>query len=114
MPETVFRISFFAFPLIGTYVALRAARRCRPVPAFGMIAVMVPGVCVLLCGAMIAVSLWMPPQVPEAEIGPFQLSWFLCTLGLAQLTGLGVGAVLLADGRNRAKSSGAEGDRDSR
>ena len=99
MPETVFRVAFYAFPLIGVYVALRAAHGRRRLAAFGLVALVVPAVSMLLCGAVLALSWWAPPQVAEAETDRFRLSWLLCTSGLAVLAGLGVGAVRLTVGQ---------------
>ena len=107
MPETMFRIAFYAFPLIGVYVALRAARGRRRLAAFGVVALVVPGVCLLLGGAVMAASWWAPPQVAEAEVDRFRLSWLLCTSGLAVLAGLGVGVVRLTEGRGRAEPDAA-------
>jgi hypothetical protein len=102
MPETVFRIAFYAFPLIGVHVALRASHGRQRLAAFGVVALVVPAVCLLLCGALLAASWWAPPQVAEAEVGRFGLSWLQCTSGLAVLAGLGVGAVRLTERRGRA------------
>src|SRR5262245_62373101 len=107
MPEAVFRSAFYAFPLIGVYVALRMAHGRRRLAGFAVVALVVPGVCLLFSGALLAASWWAPPQVAEAEIDRFRLSWWLCTSGLAVLTGLGVGAVQLSEGRRGAASGTA-------
>src|SRR5262245_35893848 len=108
MPETMFRIAFYAFPLIGVYVALRAARGRQGLAAFGVVALVVPGVCLLLCGALLAASWQAPPRVAEAEVGRFRWSWLLCTSGLAVLAGLGIGAVRLTEVRGSAEPVVAE------
>src|SRR5262249_26966175 len=103
MPATVFQITFYAFPIIGVYVALHAGRPRRCWAAFGVVGVVVPVVSVLLCGALLAASWWAPPQAAESEIDIFRLSWFLSTSGLAVLTGLGIGAVRWTEKLGRAE-----------
>jgi hypothetical protein len=97
MPEAVFRIAFYAFPLIGVYVALRAAQGRSRLAASAAIAIAVPGVCLLLGAALLLACAWLPPRVAEPDVGRFQMAWSLSTLGLAVLAGLAVGAARLLD-----------------
>ena len=97
MPESVFRITFYAFPVIGVYAALRAAQGRRGVAAFAAVALLVPGVCLLLCGVLFGLCWWFPPQVAEPDVRRFQVVWLLCTVGVGALTGLAVGAVRLVE-----------------
>ena len=99
MPEFVFRIAFYAFPLIGVYVALRAAHGRGRAAVFATVAAIVPGVCLLLCGVLLVLCVWIPPQVVEPDADRFGVAWSLCTVGLGVLTGLAVGAVRSAEVR---------------